>query len=104
MISYLAFIFLTPDQTYHNGYEIVRFYQGSLEHSSDRPLYPSLGLEWVILFLPYNETWRRQRKLFHEEFKPQTLAAYEEHQKESVHAFLRTLATEPNVFRPGIRQ
>ncbi|VDB88748.1 unnamed protein product [Peniophora sp. CBMAI 1063] len=73
---------------------------------SDRPVITSmkyLGLEWVTLFLPYNEEWRQHRKLFHEEFKPQALAAYETHQRESVHAFMRTLVSDPDDFRAGVR-
>ncbi|KZV72776.1 cytochrome P450 [Peniophora sp. CONT] len=73
---------------------------------SDRPMITAmkyLGIEWVILLLPYNEMWRQQRKLFHEEFKPQALAAYETHQKQSVDAFLRALVTDPSGFKASIR-
>ena len=75
-----------------------------MQRVSDWARIRSLGLEWVILLPPYNEVWRQQCKLFHEEFKPQALSAYEVHQKQSVHAFLRSLAGNPGEFKAGIRQ
>ncbi|VDB88746.1 unnamed protein product [Peniophora sp. CBMAI 1063] len=81
---------------------------------SDRPALTAIryiGADtWNLGFLRYGAEWRTQRKLFHEQFRPEVLSRYEPHQEKAVHEFLRAMAAssghamDMDQFRSTIRQ
>ena len=66
----------------------------------------SVALDWNGSYCSYPITrcGVNNASYSNEEFKPQALSAYETHQKQSVHAFLHSLAMNPGEFKAGIRQ
>ncbi|KAJ6585111.1 cytochrome P450 [Mycena capillaripes] len=68
---------------------------------SDRPAIPMIPLmEWDfnLTFMPYAERWRQYRKLFHQHFRRDAIAAYRPIQLKKVHDLLRGLLQTPEEF------
>jgi cytochrome P450 len=54
-----------------------------------------MGWNFTLGFLPYNDEWRRQRRLFHENFRAKAALAYQPLEAEKAHVLLQNLAQSP---------
>jgi cytochrome P450 len=54
-----------------------------------------MGWDFTLGFLPYNDEWRRQRRLFHENFRAKAALAYQPLEVERAHALLKNLTQSP---------
>ncbi|EIN08744.1 cytochrome P450 [Punctularia strigosozonata HHB-11173 SS5] len=67
--------------------------------SSGRPELPLLtqtaGFEWHFAFMPYGEDWRRHRRIFHEKFNQNSVAAFRPMHKRHIKRLLRLLYKSP---------
>jgi cytochrome P450 len=54
-----------------------------------------MGWDFTLGFLPYNDEWRRQRRLFHENFRAKAVPAYQPLEVEKAHILLQSLAQSP---------
>lgn len=57
-----------------------------------------------LAFVPYGPTWRKQRKIYQQTYRPDAVRKYQGVQAEKVNDFLNLLLTEPEDFMSHIRQ
>ena len=55
-------------------------------------------------FMPYGETWRRHRRMFHEYFRPQAIPQYHSAMLKGARGLLELLVNKPTNFLRHIRQ
>ncbi|KAJ7367004.1 cytochrome P450 [Mycena albidolilacea] len=68
---------------------------------SDRPALPMIpltGLEFNLAVMPHGEKWRQYRRLFHQHFRRDAIAAYHPIQLRKIHNLLRDLLATPESF------
>ncbi|KAL0952652.1 hypothetical protein HGRIS_006895 [Hohenbuehelia grisea] len=66
---------------------------------ADRPYIPMIDLMgWSFNsgFMPYSETWRKHRRVFHQHFRPEASLAYRPTELRKVHVLLRALLQNPD--------
>lgn len=63
-----------------------------------------MGWDFNMGLMPYGETWRNQRKIFHKAFRPEAAISYRPIQLNSVYALLRSLLESPEDFGSHIKK
>ena len=62
-----------------------------------------MGFEWAFSLMPYGPSWREHRKIFHQHFYPNAVAAYVPKQLAEARKTLLRIAEHPEEFRDHIR-
>ncbi|KAF9024764.1 cytochrome P450 [Hymenopellis radicata] len=73
---------------------------------SDRPPVPMLelmGMDWNLVNFRYSDTWRTHRKMFHQYFNANQVAAYQPVQLEASVTLLQQMLTTPEAFFSHVR-
>ncbi|KAJ6494355.1 cytochrome P450, partial [Mycena sanguinolenta] len=74
---------------------------------SDRPrstmLNEMVGGDFLFPFMSYGAVWRKQRRLFHQEFQPQASRRFRDQERKNAHNLLRNLLAEPDLFIQHVR-
>ncbi|KAF7328135.1 Cytochrome P450 [Mycena venus] len=52
----------------------------------------------LVAFMSYGEVWRKQRRLFHQEFQPQACRRFRNQERKNAHALLRNILDGPDQF------
>ena len=63
-----------------------------------------MGWDWIFSSMPYGDTWRRHRRLFHNHFNPSASLIYRDVQMKEAHSLLRSLVDNPEDFARHIRR
>lgn len=67
--------------------------------------FPSrMGWDWIFSSMPYGDTWRKHRRLFHNHFNPAASLTYLDVQTKEAHSLLQSLAENPADFVRHIRR
>ncbi|KAF9459021.1 cytochrome P450 [Collybia nuda] len=68
---------------------------------SDRPVLPMrdvLGWEFVLGLMYYGDTWRKNRRILHQKYRPDAALAHRPTQMKKVHELLRNILAKPESF------
>ncbi|KDQ12552.1 hypothetical protein BOTBODRAFT_161446 [Botryobasidium botryosum FD-172 SS1] len=90
-----------------NSYKAARDLVDKKHIYASRPIFPMVGelMGWarIVLITPYNETFKRYRKLIHPMMSRGAVKRYGSEQMLAVKAFLETLVNEPQEFHRNAR-
>ena len=64
----------------------------------------SLKFDWNHAFMPYDERWREQSRVFHQFFNPNAVQNYAADQRREAHRLAMRLINQPEDFVRHIRQ
>ncbi|KAL0957041.1 hypothetical protein HGRIS_003141 [Hohenbuehelia grisea] len=69
---------------------------------SDRivsPVTKMVDMDWLFSLMPYGDTWRKHRRIFHQAFKPEAVRTYRPLQSQKVHEALKMILRDPSRFQ-----
>lgn len=63
-----------------------------------------MGWDWLFPLIPYDETWKARRRLFHQEFNMTSARKFHPHQLSAAHSLLRHLLENAGRWEAHLRQ
>ncbi|ESK94724.1 cytochrome p450 [Moniliophthora roreri MCA 2997] len=91
-----------------NSFDIAReLFEKRSSIYSDRPRFPMMneliGFDWHLGFMPYGDSWRDHRKLFHQEFQPPATLRHRPNELQATRHLLGKLLRSPSDFERHLR-
>ncbi|KAF9260440.1 cytochrome P450 [Marasmius fiardii PR-910] len=91
-----------------NSYKvIVDLLERRSYNYSDRPwqqmLHELLGWGWILSLMPYGDSWRLHRRIFHQSFRPMAVPQYYNIQREKTALLIQKLTLAPKDFTDHVR-
>ncbi|KAK7049828.1 hypothetical protein VNI00_005258 [Paramarasmius palmivorus] len=91
-----------------NSFEIAReLFEKRSSIYSDRPRFPMMneliGFDWHLGFMPYGDSWRDHRKLFHQEFQPPATLRHRPNELQATRHLLGRLLQSPANYERHLR-
>lgn len=63
-----------------------------------------MGWNFGLGFKTYGDEWRKERRMFHQEYKQNVVSRYHAIQMQKVNSMLQSILTDPSNFRDHIRE
>lgn len=74
------------------------------EDSRVSDAYIRMGWNFAIAFKPYGDQWRKEQRMFQQEYKRNVISSYHGIQTKQINRMLHCMLTNPSDFRDHVRE